>query len=344
MFRDNTVFVIGAGASAEFGLPLGHQLLTLVKANCRFEVSGWTLISGVEEIYKAIVNRYTKHDDIIAAHLEAMGEINRAIDFAGSIDEFINRHSDDPIIAEVGKLQIAYAISEAERSSHFSSISKHAETQIEWNTSETWMHTFAQLLFDGVKNGDVETVGNNITIICFNYDRCIELFLTDAIVKAFRNVPFDQAYKIVERMNIIHPYGSLGSLRHHTFGHRATPQDIRAMSENIVTWSESQRSDITPKIQTDMSGASTVVFLGFAFAPQNMKLLSVQNSSPYDEQVCETFATAYGYNSVIEDRLKTKILNLFSPVEYRINFDRVHIQYGMKCADFLKAHSMALVN
>lgn len=343
MFRDNTVFVVGAGASAEFGLPLGDQLLKLIKANSEFHVNGYTLINGVDEIYKCIVNRYTKHDDIINGCLEAMGEINRAIDFAGSIDEFINRHNDDAIIAEVGKLQIAYAISEAERYSRFALMADQMDHLLPNDLSDTWINTFAQLLFDGVRNNEVDLIGNNITIICFNYDRCIELFLTDAIFKTFRGISYEQAFHIVERMNIIHPYGSLGSLNDHPFGKKATAQDIRAMSESIVTWSESQCSDITPKIQAAMLGATTVVFLGFAFAPQNMKLLTVQNSFDVDEQGVETFATAYGYNSVIDDRLKGKILDLYSGQSYSINTDRVHIQYDMKCADFLKAHSMALV-
>ena len=105
MFKDNTVFVIGAGASAEFGLPLGDQLLRQIKTNSQFELDGYALRSGVAEIYKCIVNRYTKSDEMIYACLDGMEEIYRAVDLAGSIDEFINRHGDDPIIAEVGKLQ-----------------------------------------------------------------------------------------------------------------------------------------------------------------------------------------------------------------------------------------------
>lgn len=69
------------------------------------------------------------------------------------------------------------------------------------------------MLFDGVRNSDVDNVGSNITIICFNYDRCIEMYLEHAIVNAFRDVPADRARQIVARINIIHPYGSLGNLK-----------------------------------------------------------------------------------------------------------------------------------
>jgi len=36
MFKDNTVFVIGAGASQEFGFPIGSGLTQTIKKNCNF--------------------------------------------------------------------------------------------------------------------------------------------------------------------------------------------------------------------------------------------------------------------------------------------------------------------
>ncbi|WP_333900053.1 hypothetical protein [Agrobacterium pusense] len=343
MFRDNTVFIIGAGASREFGLPVGEALMKQIQTNSRFRFDFGTMKEGIEPIFRCVVNRYAQDNDAINARFLAMAEIHRAIDHAGSIDEFINRHNGDEIIAEVGKLQIAYAISKAERHSKLAKITPQSDRSSEPDLSDTWIKPFTRMLFDGVRNSDVETLGNNITIICFNYDRCIETYLEYAIVKTFRDVSQDMARQIVKNINIIHPYGSLGDLRHHPFGAEPTPERIRAMSENIVTWSESMNSDISPKIQDAMTNASTVIFLGFAFAPQNMKLLEVENGFDGTFQEVETFATAYGYNAVINERLTAKIIDLFPSEFPTVNEDKVHIQYDMKCAEFLKAHSMALV-
>lgn len=344
MFKDNTVFVIGAGASAEFKLPVGEELMKKIKLNSLFKLDHFRVKQGISPIYQCILDRHSDEPQEIDARMEAMSEIHRAIDLAGSIDEFINRHYDDPLIAEVGKLQIAYAISQAERLSDLSDVPRESHViRITPHLSNTWIKSFAQMLFDGVRNDQVETLGESISIICFNYDRCIQHYLTNAIAQTFRGVSKMQALDIVQRINIIHPYGSLGSLKDHPFGSEATPERIRAMSENIVTWSESQRSDKSSKIQYAMENASTVVFLGFAFAPQNMELLTIPKTFDDPEQEVETFATAYGYNQVIDDRLKTKILDLFSPNDFTINSNRVHIQYEMKCAEFLRAHSMALV-
>lgn len=343
MFRDNTVFIIGAGASHEFGLPVGEALMQQIQINSRFDTSHGQLMEGVDEIYHSLIDGYKNDGHAIKMRMQAMAEIHRAIDHAGSIDEFINRHIDDPLIAEVGKLQIAYAISQAERQSNIATIVRQTESASPPDLSDTWIKPFTRMLFDGVRNSDVETLGNNITIICFNYDRCIETYLEYAIVKTFRDVSPDMARKIVKKINIIHPYGSLGDLRHHPFGAEPTPERLWAMSENIVTWSESMNSDISPKIQDAMTNASTVIFLGFAFAPQNMKLLEVENGFDGTFQEVETFATAYGYNAVINERLTAKIIDLFPSEFPTINEDKVHIQYDMKCAEFLKAHSMALV-
>ncbi len=343
MFRDNTVFVVGAGASHEFGLPVGEALMKTIQSNSRFSTAHGQLMDGVAEIYYSLIDRNKNDRNAIQTRMQAMAEIHRATDDAGSIDEFINRHYDDPLIAEVGKLQIAYAISQAERLSDIAAITQKTELLSAPNLSETWIKPFTRMLFEGVRNNDVENLGNNITIICFNYDRCIETYLEYAIEKSFRNVSPDMARNIVDRINIIHPYGSLGDLRLHPFGIEPTQERLRAMSEKIVTWSESRASDRAPKIQHAMENASTVVFLGFAFAPQNMRLLTTEKGFDEPEQEVETFATAYGYNPVINERLKTKILDLYSPNDFTINSERVHIQYDMKCADFLRAHSMALV-
>ncbi|WP_311272406.1 MULTISPECIES: hypothetical protein [unclassified Rhizobium] len=311
MFKDNTVFVVGAGASREFGLPIGSGLMSQIKQNSLFRFDSRGLREGVRELYQALDEPNLPHS-ALRLSLEAMAEINRSIDFAGSIDEFINRHATDPVIAKVGKLQIAYAISIAERQSLLGRSGKSGES-VEWDdVKDTWIMSFTQMLFEGVRNEDVSSIGNNITLIVFNYDRCIEYFLTEAICKTFRGVDRDQALQIVENMNIIHPYGALGNLIKHPFGDDAHPTKLNSMSQSIVTWSESVTSNMVSEINRSVSTATTLVFLGFAFAPQNMDLLTIKSAVNKDRQDVETFATAYGYRDVIDSRLKKKIIDLYS--------------------------------
>ena len=341
MFADNTVFIVGAGASAEFNLPVGSTLMDQIKQNSKFRFEYGEIKEGVREIFQVLTSRF-KEPAEVNARLDAMAEINRSIDLAGSIDEFINRHYDDQMIAEAGKLQIAHAISKAERQSLLAR-PKSSDESIVWdNVSGAWIKTFTQLLFEGVRNDRVGQVGANITIICFNYDRCIEHYLTEAIVKTFRGVDRETALKIVEQIEIIHPYGSLGALSKHPFAAPYTSETLRAMSENILTWSETVDSAQKSAIEKAMLSASTLVFLGFAFAPQNMNLLTATQIRDSRTSL-EVFATGYGYDDVIDNRLKNKIMNLYSVSGTATSEEYIHIQYDMTCAKFVRAHSMALV-
>ncbi|MCB5203908.1 SIR2 family protein [Neorhizobium sp. T786] len=341
MFADNTVFIVGAGASAEFNLPVGSALMDTIKQNSNFRIE-YDLREGVRAIYDELRERYRDGNDL-RQRFESMAEINRSIDLAGSIDEFINRHYDDPIIAETGKLQIAYAIAKAEHGSLLAR-NKNSRDPFLWdNVNGTWIKTFTQLLFEGVRNDDVEQVGNNITIIVFNYDRCIEHYLTEAIIKTFRGIDRQKARQIVDQINIIHPYGSLGRLDVHPFGDEVASHRLRAMSESIVTWSESVVSETAQQIEEAMLSASTLVFLGFAFAPQNMDLLAPDRMRHSSMEPMEIYATGYGYDDVIDRRLKRRIINLYSMQSDITNEESVHIQYEMKCAKFIQSHSMALV-
>lgn len=122
MFKDNTVFVIGAGASAEFGFPVGGQLSDAIKENCQYEIdSSGRFTDGEQRIIQHYENTFGRADDEKVAEfnkrLEAMRKIRAGIDSAESIDEYIFRYSGDSIVAEVGKLQIAYVISGAESES-----------------------------------------------------------------------------------------------------------------------------------------------------------------------------------------------------------------------------------
>ncbi len=318
-------------------MPVGKELMKRIKQRSEPDVDSFPA-----EINHNLIDSHRTRGEI-ALRKDALREINRAIDLAGSIDEFINRHHDDQHISEVGKLLIAYEISVAEReSSLFQHPFEPFQSTLD-SVEDTWIYNFTQLLFDGVKNSDVEKIGKNITIICFNYDRCIEHFVTESILKTFRDVSRVQARRIVSEINIIHPYGSLGDLDLFEFGDQVNSQNIRPLSENIFTWSEARNSSIENNVQRTITEASTLVFLGFAFAPQNMRLLTVEDAFTRERLDIETFATAFGYDPVIDKRLKYKIKQLYSDGIAAYNSGPIQIQYMMKCAEFLRAHSMALV-
>ncbi|MGO6685661.1 hypothetical protein [Rhizobium leguminosarum] len=354
MFANDTVFIIGAGASAEFGMPVGSKLTEQIKQNCKFRFEYGNLQEGAMPIFDYYRNTYDLRDPTKAQEVQArfdlMAQIRRSIDMAESIDEYIFRYSDNPLVAEVGKLHIAYAIAKAERECLLGETQQFSSNNITFdNLNKTWIYTFAKALMNGVKATEIETIGNNITIICFNYDRCIEHYLEHAICQAYMGVSLERARKIVSKMDIIHPYGDLGPLDEVPFGQQDRLWD---MSQNLITWSETKRNvQIAADIDYAIRNAQTLVFMGFAFAKQNMDLLQVKrdekevfNRTGAYEFDKEVYATAYNYKPQVHKKLKTNIIKLWTDVWHDERLDAMRIEdEKTECADFIWTNRMNLV-
>jgi len=54
MFRNNTVIIVGSGASKEVGLPTGEGLKKIIAKLLQFRISNGMREGGDDSIYKAI--------------------------------------------------------------------------------------------------------------------------------------------------------------------------------------------------------------------------------------------------------------------------------------------------
>jgi len=315
-------------------------LLRTIKRNCTFERDAFGQVTGgparIFEHYDEVIGRASQPQlDKFYLRLKACTQIASGIESADSIDEYIYRYAHEPIIAEVGKLQITNAISTAENSSSMNDGFRLSPESLD----ETWIWAFTKALISGVRADQVDEIGQNITIICFNYDRCIEHYLENALTRSFYGLTQLEARAIVERINIIHPYGWLGSLEEFPFGGTA---NFGKMAGNIITWSESiQDFEIVTKMRKSIREARQIAFLGFGFAAQNMELL---NSQPIDTPIYfpNVYSTGFGLVREIEETLKANISALVSRhIGYR--FDQIHFQYGEKCKNLMDIHRMNLV-
>lgn len=343
MFKDDTVFVIGAGASSEFGLPVGGELSRTIKGNCEFEIDHWgTVKVGPHRIFQHYENLFGRADseavDRYNMRLEAFRKIRTGIDSAESIDEYIYRYSDDPIIAEVGKLHIAFAISAAEKSSMLYAGDGFGEDISK--AHNTWIWCFFKALTNGVKASEIHEIGQNITIICFNYDRCIEHYLEHALVRTYHGMTISEARDIVKGIRIIHPYGKLGELDEHEFGDQS---NFPLMSDNLITWSETVRDDfVVSDMATAIRGARRIVFMGFAFANQNMQLLS-SGAMERNYDCPRVYSTGYLLPREVEESLSLNINALYSDGVVEDELAKIHFQYGAKCKEFLDIHRLNLI-
>ena len=282
MLRKPTVFIIGAGASREFNMPVGTGLRDLIAKDVRFRFDypgqpssgSGSLLDVLRKIAPGSVNEYTQAGNILA---EAMPPFP-------SIDEALHYFSGNNRVVELGKLAIAHQIVEAEHSSHLP-----AENNLEAmgafrpSAHNTWLFQLLSMVLAGTELKADRPIFENLTIINFNYDRIVEHFLYLALQRVGSRHQ-DAAADAVSRLKMLRPYGSIGRLRWQSasdgisFGVQSTLGTIAAAA-NIRTFTE-QFDDAALKKQmtSELERAHAIFFVGFGYHQQNMRLLGLPAS------------------------------------------------------------------
>ena len=335
MFKKKTLFVVGAGASEEARLPTGHKLKSIIsdKLSITYE-HGNTQITGDREIVKAL-RQYVKQENgqpgDINPYLDAGWRISEAMPQAISIDNFIEAHEGDEKIELSGKLAIVRAILEAEHNSLLSVEQRHAVPQLNHkNLGGTWYNSFAQLLTEGVHRKNVGDIFKNISFITFNYDRCVEHFLFHSL-QTYYGLVGEDAAELVRTLSIYHPYGVVGALEwqggQHTvpFGRRSASVDLLSLSGQIKTFSERIEDEaVTAAMRQLVRDAEVIVFLGFAFHPQNMELIRPTERS----EAKRVIATAMG---ISDSDTAVVIHDILELLESTPSHTAIELRNGLHC-------------
>ena len=213
MFKSRTLFIVGAGASEEFGLPVGAMLAATIskKLNILYDESGVKIKTGDAELWEQIHYTYQKE---LREYQGAAWLIRDGILFSSSIDDFLDVHNQNKRAVHVGKTAIIKSILEAERSSKLFYDNSSRSTKMNVSKLEgTWLIKFVRMLGRGIPLEKAETIFENVAFVVFNYDRCIEYFLFVALQQLY-NIDQPRAAKLLQGLCIIHPYGSVASLPH----------------------------------------------------------------------------------------------------------------------------------
>lgn len=283
MYKPKTLFVVGAGASREVGFPIGQKLSEEIADLLYFEFDRDRLQNGDPKFFSHL-SRFFQDNRILNEHLHAARQMSKGLFLANSIDNYIDIHQHDPRISLCGKTAIIYKILNAERNSSLFIDETEPNATLDYKELEkTWLVPFSKILFEQVTLDKLDDLFNNIAIICFNYDRCIQHFLTHAINSLY-SVPYDRAQGLVEKLKIYHPYGSAGkspkagSDNGIKFGHSVDRLDIVDLSSSIKTYTEQVEEDqILEDLRQEVIEAETIVFLGFGFNPQNLSILTPES-------------------------------------------------------------------
>jgi len=272
MIKENTVFILGAGASNPYGFPTGEELRTEIIDN-----------------YVNDARTYIKNNPRIREAIKALlpQELNKAREFVEafeksteSIDLFL---ATTPKFEEDGKRAIIFRILKAEHDSNFREKMKNKE--LDW-----YSHLFRKIMMKGIyKEEDYKKFNRNeISFITFNYDRSLEQILYENLTNSFKDVPNDELLKKFERIDIIHVFGKVADLdwqnKESGIEYRRDINfvNIQNLIKNIRTMYEEHENPELEDAKELIKNAKRIFFMGFGYAEENMEILEIpQNINVY---------------------------------------------------------------
>ena len=342
MFPVATVFVVGAGAGSDIGMPVGSVLSETIARKLDFSFDGGELKRGDPEIMSTFNRLAATENSKVDDWIIAGRSIARGIQYTRSIDSYINSHREDAKIRDCAKLAIVKSILESESNTSVVWDRKTDDWTQPGSVRKSWLQIMMYLLQEKIVNRvNLEKIFENFTIINFNYDRCIEQFLYYALQQLY-GINAASAGDLINSWNrIYHPYGSVGVLPWQTVGRKIgfgvrDYGDIRGLSREILTFNE-QIDDVgaLEEIRQTIRNAHKIVFLGFHFHQQNMDLLQADGTGP----PVQVYATVVDRAAPEIAIIQQQIIAMLKPERQRLTVEVV----GMRCTDLLNQYGTTLL-
>ncbi len=253
MIRNETVFILGAGASIPYGFPSGANLVEGIIDGCSDETS----LFG-QMFPQDLRNRFSQALEL---------------SFAPSIDDFLEKRSE---FMEIGKAAICSQLIRKENPSAIArkvEVAGKGKVRIEgnwypllWNFMQAKVDDFAE---------------NRVSFITFNYDRSLEFFFQRSLMNYF-GIDKNKANRIIEKIPIIHVHGMLGEF---TDGHpyyrdyspELTKQVITTSSKMIRLFHDKSldSGEMKEKAKRVFETAKVICFLGLGYHQANIKRIAV---------------------------------------------------------------------
>jgi len=280
MVKVPTVLILGAGASAHVGYPLGSSLIAEL---CRWEEFG-------PDKDRRLLSRWQ------ASQIkDFVNRVGRSGHY--SIDAFLEQN---PEHTDLGRFMIARLLKRRET----------LGSLFPPGNSGWYQYLLNKIIEDDRR---AERIGENaLTIITFNYDRSLECYLHEAI-QARCQLSADEAAERLKSLPIIHPHGMLGAYPQIRYFHLLSFNDDFAELDEIASGikiiHELQDSDArfcAPEFETAnerLRNAERILFLGFGFHTDNIRRFNFFTPKALREK--EVIGTVHGIGSAdMEDLLE----------------------------------------
>jgi hypothetical protein len=280
-FRKN-VIVVGAGASKEYGLPTGAELLQAIAtiSDIRLDDFGMRFSSGdpiILSTLRLLAKEGKDGTGDLNPFLDAAWRIRDNAALAPSIDNFLDTHRDDKLLVDFGKLAICQAIQLAEANCSLNVDKKQIRSNINFKPiRDTWLPQLFKLLVAQRNFDDFLVALSQITFVSFNYDRCIHQFFYFACTSYF-NLDQEGQDRVLATLKVLYPYGTIGpfiaSNLTTNFGQVRQNAELIEASRGIRTFTEGAESNLVKQIREEIASSEILMFLGFGFLQLNMELL-----------------------------------------------------------------------
>ncbi len=353
MFQSPTVFVVAAGASAEVGLPVGGELKDRIRSLLNADNRSARSMPLTDPALRHALVRYTQENqvrdryDLTGQVMEAVEDLRVNMQLAPSIDNYLDACQGDEATITIGKVAIALSILRAEARSGLY-YTDMGEPKLPDNNAllrESWFIELWHRLVSGITRATVDSIFSSVAFVVFNYDRCLEHFLFLSL-KSYFKIDDNHAAALISQLVIIHPYGKVGALPWQkedvssSFGH-VDQDNLLTIARELRTFTESTLEGTVGSIRSTISQADTLVFLGFAFHPQNIELMHCRSN------ITRVFMTTLG-NSASDVQIAVKKVSGMIDRPMVNSYERSHngqcsvITSDSKCSVMFSAHRLRL--
>jgi len=265
--------VLGAGASVPFGFPTGIELSILIVNSVD---PARQIRNRSRHIYDALKTYLGIPDDRIADFRNAFFNSGK-----NSIDAFLEHR---PEFMDAGKAAIAAALIWYEQPDRI----------MEFRADNWLRYTFNQ-----ISSSLEEFRRNTLSIITFNYNRCVEWFFFNCLRNSYGRAP-EECLEALSSIPIIHLHGRLGFLpwespegrpfdnKIEEEGLRRSISQIKIIHEDI---SDGRDADFVTAKEI-LRSAERIYSMGFGFNKTNVDRLGIVDLDPN-----KCLATALGLSA-----------------------------------------------
>lgn len=266
MLNKRTTLVLGAGASAGYGFPVGDGLRRL--------------ILGITAISREAAGVFNTDE---LRHFQAALDASQW----NSVDAFLAHR---PELSTIGKRAIAYVLLGFEKT-------PPRAVPNEKSGPDDWYRYFLNKFSDKPWEG---LDFSSLAVVNFNYDRSFECYLLSALCAAY-NKKVEEVAKKLEALEIVHVYGSLGGRLASNalkvpYGVPVTRKHVEIAADSLKVIPDHRSADDTDlsKARALLSDAEVICFLGFAFDKTNMRRLDAAKTCAGRSRQNTVCASVYG--------------------------------------------------